>query len=81
MAVAAETLNGGLSQALRQFAPSQTSATVGVRWDLMKDIDLKFQYERVRLDANSIGRLENPQPGFVTGRDVNSVSIAMDFVF
>jgi hypothetical protein len=81
LAAAAATLNGGLAAALGEFAPSQSSATVGVRWDAMKDMDLKLQYDRVRLDANSVGRLGNEQPGFRAGPDVNAVSVAMDFVF
>jgi hypothetical protein len=81
LVAAAATLNSGLAAALGEFAPSQSSATVGLRWDVLKDIDLKLQYDRVRLDANSIGRLGNEQPGFRAGPDVNAVSIAMDFVF
>jgi len=81
LAAAAATLNGGLAVALGEFAPSQSSATVGLRWDAMKDIDFKLQYDRVRLDANSIGRLGNEQPGFRAAPDVNTVSVAMDFVF
>jgi hypothetical protein len=81
LAAAAESLNFGLTAALRPFAPSQTSATVGMRWDVMKDIDLKLQYDRVRLDADSVGRLQNTQLDFLSGPDVNALSIAMDFVF
>jgi hypothetical protein len=81
LAAAAATLNGGLAAALGEFAPSQSSATAGLRWDALKDIDFKLQFDRVRLDANSIGRLGNEQPGFRAGPDVNAVSIAMDFVF
>ena len=81
LAAAATTLNAGLAAALGELAPAQSSATVGVRWDALKDIDFKLQYDRVRLDANSIGRLGNEQLGFRAGPDVNAVSIAMDFVF
>jgi hypothetical protein len=81
LAAAAATLNGGLAAALGEFAPSQSSATVGLRWDAMKDIDFKLQYDRVRLDENSIGRLGNEQLGFRAGPDVNAVSVSMDFVF
>jgi hypothetical protein len=81
LAAAAATLNGGLSTALREFAPSQSGATVGLRWDAMKGVDFKLQYDRVRLEANSNGWLGNVQPGFGAGPDVNAVSFAMDFVF
>jgi hypothetical protein len=82
LAAAAIALNGGLAAALGEFAPAQSSATAGVRWDALKDIDFKLQYDRVRVDENSIGRLGNEQqPGFRSGPDVNAISIAMDFVF
>jgi hypothetical protein len=81
LAAEAASLNGGLTAALGQFADSQSSVTLGMRWDVMKDIDVKLQYDRVRLDSNSAGRLGNVQPGFLTGPDVNAVSLAMDFVF
>jgi hypothetical protein len=81
LAAEAAALDGGLTDALRNFSPSQTDVTVGIRWDVFKDIDLKLQYDRVRLGANSNGRLENAQPGFLPGPDVNAVSLAMDFVF
>jgi hypothetical protein len=81
LAAAAATLDEGLTEALGEFAPSQSSATVGMRWDAMKGIDFKLQYDRVRLDENSIGRLGNEQLGFSAGPDVNAISVAMDFVF
>jgi hypothetical protein len=81
LAAEATALNGGLTAALSQFVPSQSSVTVGIRWDLMKDIDVKLQYDRIRLDIFSDGRLGNVQPGFLTGPDVNVVSVAIDFVF
>jgi hypothetical protein len=81
LAAAAAALDGGLTAGLRPFAPSQSSASVGVRWDVMKGIDLKLQYDRLRLDENSAGRLTDVQPGFRAGPDVNAISLAMDFVF
>ena len=81
LAAGAASLNAGLDAGIKVFAPSQSSASVGMRWDAAKNIDFKFQYDRVRVDANSYGRLENTQPGFSAGPDVNAVSLAMDFVF
>jgi hypothetical protein len=81
LAAAAVALNDGITAAFRSFAPLQSTATAGLRWDLAQSIDLKLQYDRVRLGTNSIGRLENPQPGFRPGTDVNVISVAMDFVF
>ena len=81
LAEAAAALNGGRTAVLTAFAPSQSSVSLGVRWDVVKDIDLKLQFDRVRLDSNSNGRLENVQPGFRPGDQVNVFSLAMDFVF
>ena len=81
LAEAAAALNGGLTAILTAFAPSQSSVSVGVRWDLVKNVDLKLQYDRVRLDSNSSGRLQNVQPGFRPEDQVNVFSLAMDFVF
>jgi hypothetical protein len=64
LAQAAAMLNGGLAAVLTAFAPSQSSVSAGIRWDLVKDIDLKLQYDRVRVDSGSSGRLQNVQPGF-----------------
>ena len=81
LAEAATTLNGGRTAILTAFAPSQSSVSLGVRWDLVRNIDLKLQYDRVRLDSNSSGRLENVQPGFRPGDQVNVFSLTLDFVF
>jgi len=46
----------------------------------MKNIDLKLQYDRIRLGAGSPGWLVNAQPDFRPGGGVNVVSLAIDFV-
>jgi hypothetical protein len=81
LAEAAAALNGGLDAVLGAFAPSQSSASAGVRWDFIKNVDLKLQYDRVRLNSNTGGRLQNVQPGFNPDDQVNVVSVAVDFVF
>jgi hypothetical protein len=81
LAAAAAALDTGLIAGLGPFAPSQSSASAGVRWDVVRNIDLKLQIDRMRLDENSAGRLTDVQPGFRAGRDVNAISLAMDFVF
>ncbi len=81
LATTATLLNAGLSTGIKAFAPSQTSATIGVRWDVLKNIDLKLQYDRVRIDHDSNGLLRSVQPGFLPGPDLNAVSLAADFVF
>lgn len=72
-------LNAGLNGFLKPT--TGTTVTVGCRWDIMKNTDIKLQYEHVSLDAGSSGLLINTQPGFKTGGSFNLVSAAVDWVF
>jgi hypothetical protein len=47
----------------------------------MKNMALKAQYDQIRLDTGSAGRLANVQPAFVRGSNVDLFSLALDFVF
>jgi len=60
---------------------SQQTLTAGLRWDFMKNVDLKVQYDNVRLDAGSTGLFVNEQPGFRLGSSANVFSATIDFVF
>jgi hypothetical protein len=60
---------------------SQQTFGVGLRWDLASNFALKTQYEYVDLDAGSIGRLGNIQPGFEPGGSLNVVSVAVSYIF
>lgn len=73
-------LNAGLNVILRSV-PVQRNLSLGVRWDFMKDVDLKLQYEHIRLGADSAGTLVNLQPDFQPGGAVHVFSAALDFVF
>ncbi len=72
-------LNAGLNGFLKPT--TGTTVTLGCRWDLMKNTDLKLQYEHISLDAGSSGLLINAQPGFKTGGSFNLVSATIDWVF
>lgn len=76
----AVALNGGLNQVLA-LRPVQYTSSVGVRWDFMKSVDLKLQFDRTRLGAGSPGTLINLQPGFQPGGSVHLFSATVDFVF
>jgi hypothetical protein len=78
-AAPATALNAALNAALA-LRPVQKSISLGLRWDFLKNIDLKLQYDRIRLGAGSPGFLTNVQPDFRPGGSVNVVSIAIDFV-
>lgn len=69
------TLNGVLNS-----APRQSTATVGVRFDLMRNAALKAQFDHIDLHAGSSGALANLQPGFRPGGAVNLISLSLDFV-
>jgi len=60
---------------------SQRTLSTGLRWDFMKNLDLKVQYDYVRLDAGSTGLFVNEQPGFRLGSTASVLSLAVDFVF
>jgi hypothetical protein len=72
-------LNAALNSALATIADQRTMS-VGARWDFMKSVALKVQYDHTRLGARSPGTLINLQPGFAPGGTVNLFSLAIDFV-
>ncbi|MFO7645416.1 MAG: hypothetical protein R6W95_13615 [Desulfosarcina sp.] len=73
-------LNAALNQMLGSVA-QQKSISVGVRWDFIRNVALKVQYQHLDLDDGSPGVLTNTQPGFEPGGLVNLFSAAIDFVF
>jgi len=79
LAAPATVLNATLNAVLA-LRPVQKTVSLGLRWDFMKNIDLKLQYDRIRLGAGSPGWLVNAQPDFRPGGGVNVVSLAIDFV-
>jgi opacity protein-like surface antigen len=58
----------------------QKTAAVGLRWDAKDNVDVKFQYEHLDLDANSSGSLI-PKPGFRPGGSAGVFSAVVDFTF
>ncbi len=81
LAQPAIALNGGLAQLLNIAAPSQDTVSVGVRWDIRKNVDLKLQYDHISLGSGSGGRLVNFQPDFKPGSSLDVFSFTLDFVF
>ncbi|MGA2186995.1 MAG: hypothetical protein ABSH33_00590 [Steroidobacteraceae bacterium] len=73
-------LNAALNAILGSI-PVQNTTSAGLRWDFMKNVDLKLQYDRTRLGEGSPGLLTNLQPGFQSGSTLDLVSIAIDFVW
>jgi hypothetical protein len=73
-------LNAGLD-AILATAAVQNTISIGSRWDVMKNIDLKLQYDYIDLGRGSAGSLINVQPDFQRGGTVNLFSITIDFVW
>lgn len=61
---------------------SQSTNTMGVRWDFMRNFDFKVQYDRVTLSDNSNGYLINvPANLTLYGTSFHVISAVLDFVF
>lgn len=63
-----------------QSVIDQHTYTLGVRWDLQKNLALKAQVDAIRGTPTSIFLFKNTQPGGWDGR-MNVFSLALDFVF
>jgi len=79
-ATAAAVLDAGLDTVLARIA-SQRTSSLGARFDVTSNIDLKFQWDHTNLGSNSQGWLINLQPGFRPGSSFTLVSAMLDFVF
>ncbi len=77
----ATTLNAALNALLGSATAAQNTLSVGSRWDLARNIDLKMQYDYIDIGSGSQGTLINVQPGFQRGASVNLFSITIDFVW
>jgi predicted porin len=61
---------------------SQSTDSIGLRWDFKNNIDLKLQYDSVKLSENSNGFLVNvPSNQSLYGSTFNLFSAVVDFLF
>ena len=61
---------------------AQSAVSLGVRWDFMKNADLKLQYDQVKLSNDSNGFLANvPSNVTLYGAKFHVFSAVVDFVF
>jgi hypothetical protein len=60
---------------------AQRTYASGVRWDFMRNMDLKLQLDHVHLGDGSYGALLNVVSGSPKGGQFNVVSIVSDFIF
>jgi hypothetical protein len=59
----------------------QDTTTAGLRWDFMKNFDLKLQFDHTDRNGGWNAYYLNQQPGFRPDSSVNLFSLAVDFVF
>ena len=70
------------SSSIRLANRSQSTISLGVRWDFMKNTDFKFQYDQIRLSDTSNGFLANVPPNVsLYGAKFHVVSAVVDFIF
>lgn len=70
------------ANSIRLANRAQSAVSLGVRWDFMKNADLKLQYDQVKLSDNSNGFLANVPTGVILyGAKFHVISAVVDFVF
>lgn len=68
--------------AIQSARKAQSTTSIGVRWDFMKNTDFKLQYDRVQLGGDSNGYLVNLPAGTILyGTTFHVISAAVDFLF
>jgi hypothetical protein len=80
LAAAAAALNARLDTTLATIA-SQRTVSLGARFDVTSNVDLKLQWDHTNLGAGSQGWLTNIQPGFTPGSSLTLLTATLDFVF
>jgi len=70
-----------ISQVIAQRNQSQSTAAIGVRYDLMKNIALKAQYDHIQLKDGSYGLYTYPRSQTTPAGNANVISLNLDFVF
>lgn len=70
------------ANSIRLANRSESTTSLGVRWDFMKNTDFKVQYDQVKLGDNSNGYLANvPTNVILYGTRLHVISAVIDFVF
>jgi hypothetical protein len=73
-------LNAALYSILEANSDDKT-VSVGLRWDFMRNLDLKLQFDHTSNGTYSAGKLTDLQPGFRPGGEVNVSTVTVDFIF
>ncbi len=68
--------------AIQNAQRSQSTISLGVRWDFKKNTDFKLQYDQIQLSDNSNGYLANVPAGVILyGSRFHVISAVVDFLF
>lgn len=78
VAPVAAGVNAILAEA-RAGLPDQSTLSIGARWDVMRSVAAKVQYDRVDVH-DGFGTFSNVEPGFQPSR-VDLFSVSVDFLF
>lgn len=73
-------LSTSVDEVLARQGGSQKTAAMGVRWDAARNLAVKLQHERIRIESGA-GLTAQPRPGFGPGARLNATSLSVDFVF
>ena len=74
-----DTLNQNFDYIMIATATNQRTYTLGMRWDVQRDIAIKAQWDAIHGTAASIFPYQNVKPGWNGRTDV--LSLSLDFVF
>jgi predicted porin len=67
---------------IRSTSRSQSTTSLGIRWDFMKNTDLKVQYDRVQNGNDTNGYIANVPAGVIlNGTSYHVISAVVDFIF
>jgi predicted porin len=70
------------ARAVARARNAQSTVSLGTRWDFRKNVDLKLQYDRVRVSADSNGHLINvPSNVTLYGDTFHVLTVTLDFIF
>ncbi len=73
-------LNDSLDYLQTAYSTQQQTASLGLRWNILPNVSLKAQYDRVSVRDGSYGTFANFEPDFRPTR-ANLISFSLDYVF
>lgn len=78
----AAQLQGGIQALADASVRDQNTSSIGVRWDVYKNMALKAQYDHIRIeDPSTQGFLINKSSTYPTRAGGNAFAVSLDFVF